>query len=80
MRAAPIDALLRSHGDKAGRLVYQLYYLDRGGVELMFGHYLIAPQAGDVTERAAVYHGYVLDAGTGKLFAQAWEVEPVKGR
>jgi hypothetical protein len=61
-------------------LVYQLYYLDRGGSELMFGQHLIAPQAGDVGQRVAVYHGYVLDADSGKLFAQAWEVEPVKRR
>jgi len=79
-RAAPIDAFLRSHRDKAGRLVYQLYYLDRGGAELMFGQHLISPQAGEVRERVAVYHGYTMDAGSGQLFAQAWEVEPAGRR
>lgn len=79
-RAAPIDAHLRSHRDKAGRLVYQLYYLDRGGTEQIFGSHLIAPQPGDVTDRFAVYHGYNLNVDTGQLYAQAWEVEPARRR
>lgn len=42
----------------------------------MFGKHLIAPQAGEVRERVAIHHGYALDADSGQLFAQAWEVEP----
>jgi hypothetical protein len=36
----------------------------------MFGQHLIAPQAGDVGDRVAGYHGHALDADSGKLFAQ----------
>jgi len=61
MRAAPIDACLRSRRDKSGRLVYQLFYPELHGAAI-FGQHLIAPQAGEVRERAAVYHGYALDA------------------
>ena len=77
-RAAPIDAFLRSHRDKGGRLVYQLYYLDRGGQQVIFGQHLIAPQAGEVNDRAAVFHGYYLHADTRQLYAQAWEVQPAR--
>lgn len=79
-RAAPIDAHLRSHRDDAGRLVYQLYYLDKDGTDAIFGRHLITPQCGDVGPRFAIYHGYELLSGTGQLFAQAWEVEPARRR
>ncbi len=80
VKAAPIDAHLRSHRDKGGRLVYQLYYLDKGGTQEIFGSHLIAPQPGDVDDRVAVYHGYYLSADTGQLYAQAWAVEPARRR
>ncbi len=74
-RAMPIDAQLRSHRDEAGRLVYQLYYLDKGGTDPIFGSLLIAPQCGDIDARTAVYFGFERAGGDGPLVAQAWEVE-----
>ena len=74
-RAAPIDAQLRSHRDDAGRLVYQLYYLDKGGAEPIVGDLLISPQAGDIGPRTAIYFGFERAGTAGQLFAQAWEVE-----
>ncbi len=75
-RAMPIDALLRSHRDEAGRLVYQLVYPDGGGSAAIVGSHLIAPQCGDV-DKKAIYYGFERAGGTvdGPLVAQAWEVE-----
>lgn len=74
-RAMPIDAQLRSHRDEAGRLIYQLYYLDKGGTEPIFGDLLISPQCGDIDQRVAIYYGFERTGGGGQLVAQAWEVE-----
>ena len=75
-RAMPIDAFLRSHRDKEGRLVYQLYYLDKGGTDAIVGSHLIAPQCGDIDKKMVVY-GFERSRGgeTDPLVAQAWEVE-----
>ena len=76
-RAMPEDALLRSFRDKEARLVYQLYYPDRGGIAPIVGYQLIAPQCGDVGDRTLVYFGFERAGGdqNGPLVAQAWEVE-----
>jgi hypothetical protein len=76
-RAMPEDALMRSFRDKEGRLVYQLYYPDRGGIAPIVGSHLIAPQCGDIGDRTAVYFGFERAGGdaNGPLVAQAWEVE-----
>lgn len=75
-RSAPVDALMRSHRDESGRLVYQLYYADQGGTAAIVGSHLIAPQCGDVDKRA-IYYGFERAGGdpNGPLVAQAWEVE-----
>jgi len=75
-RAAPVDALLRSHRDEGGRLVYQLYYPDKGGTAAIVGSHLISPQCGDV-DKKAVYFGFERSTGgaADPLVAQAWEVE-----
>lgn len=75
-RAMPVDALLRSYRDEAGRLVYQLYYPDNGGGAAIAGSHLIAPQCGDVDKKMVVY-GFERAGGfaDGALVAQAWEVE-----
>ena len=76
-RAMPEDALLRSFRDKEGRLVYQLYYPDRGGIAPIVGSQLLAPQCGDVSDRTVIYFCFERAGGdpNGALVAQAWEVE-----
>jgi hypothetical protein len=76
-RAAPIDGHLRSHRDQAGRLVYQLYFIDNEGSKDPMWNHLIEPQAGPVTDRAATYYGFERQQ-SGQLVAQAWEVEPAR--
>lgn len=75
-RAMPEHGHLRSHRDKEGRLVYQLYYPDKPD-DARVGYSLIAPQCGDIGQRTAIYYGFER-AGGGEhaaLVAQAWEVE-----
>jgi hypothetical protein len=76
-RAMPQDALLRSFRDKEGRLVYQLYYPDRGGIAPIVGSHLILPQCGEASDKTVVFFGFERAGGApdGPLVAQAWEVE-----
>lgn len=78
--AAPETVDLALKVDDGARRVLVAYYPDRSATSIpVFGR-LVYPQLADMKPRSFVMHGYEADRQTGQLFAQAWELEPVRGR
>ena len=77
-RAMPETADLKLEADEQGRPVLVAYRPGQTAVPVLAKLY--HPQLADVGKKGFFFRGYELDRATGQLFAQAWDVEPERGR
>jgi hypothetical protein len=75
-KAMPETADLKLEADEQGRPVLVGYRIGETAVPILAKLY--HPQLADVGKRGFFFRGYELDRDSGQLFAQAWEVEPVR--
>lgn len=75
-RAMPETVDLAHEADEQGRPVLVAYRV--GATEVPVLAKLFHPQLSDVGKRGMFFRGFEIDRQTGQLFAQAWEVEPVR--
>lgn len=75
-RAMPETVDLKHEADEQGRPALVAYRV--GTTEVPVFAKLFHPQLSDVGKRGFFFRGFEIDRQTGQLFAQAWEVEPVR--
>jgi hypothetical protein len=75
-RAMPETVDLAHEFDEQHRPVLVAYRV--GATEVPVLAKLFHPQLADVGKRGMFFRGFEKDRATGQLFAQAWEVEPVR--
>lgn len=75
-RGMPLPGDLRHEVGEGGRPALLLCSVEK--TELPVIARLFHPHIADVAQRSMTAHGYEVDKGSGQLFAQAWEIEPVR--
>lgn len=75
-RASPKPGDLRHENDAAGRPALVLIELSDTALPVIAR--LLHPQISGVGKASWTAHGYEQDGITGQLFAQAWEIEPLR--
>lgn len=75
-KAMPETADLKLEADEHGRPVLVAYRIGETAVPILAKLY--HPQLADVGKRGFFFRGYELDRNSGQLFAQAWDIEPVR--